>query len=219
MMSSSSNRYQSINENNSIRSSRSNLHILTQNLPNQQPHPYSTFQNINNPEPTYADLDLPIDSNPYLLIVYNCIQVLTSTSIVIALLVQTIIIAFCNDHLITCNGIITLLFRLFSLMFSIMCLFCEMEWTELIRTSTILQLWITRGLFYIYIGLMVMKEHENISTITFLYPWFGDVVILCSALMGLFGCLYLLMVRLLLPLPSYQSYIFIIFYSLGFILF
>lgn len=56
-----------------------------------------------------------------------------------------------------------LIYRLYGLAFAVIAFFCEMEWTDTIRTTSLLQYWTTRGLFYVFIGLLSIQEYGNVS--------------------------------------------------------
>lgn len=53
-------------------------------------------------------------------------------------------------------------YRLYGMLFAAIGFFCEMEWTEGIRTTSLLQYWTTRGLFYIFIALLTIQEYGDV---------------------------------------------------------
>jgi hypothetical protein len=55
-----------------------------------------------------------------------------------------------------------LIYRLYGLSFASIGFFCEMEWTETVRTTSLLQFWITRGHFYIFIALLTIQEYGDL---------------------------------------------------------
>jgi hypothetical protein len=87
-----------------------------------------------------------------------------------------------------------LVYRLYGVMFVTIAIFCELEWTETIRTTAILQFWSTRGLFYIFISLFTLQEYAEIE-FTFLkisLQLFVNTIGICLLTLGL---IYTAMVR------------------------
>ena len=62
--------------------------------------------------------------------------------------------------------IIHAIVQLYALTLCIVITFVEMEWTESIRSLTILQSWTVRGLSYIFVALLVFQEMGSLSAKT-----------------------------------------------------
>jgi len=199
---STSNRYQNINNLNN------NNDYNSINRPNHLSINTNTTTTSNNTpiinlttDSDYTDIAaLPLDTtNQYMLQFYNMISCLACIAILITFSLQLMIIIIYTSTIVTIEDIIHLLYRVFNLSFSLISLCCELEWTEFIRTSTILQYWISRGCFYLYIGIIVYKEKESlivvgIGSVSSASSIFLDQCMLGSSIaMGFFGIVYIIM--------------------------
>lgn len=64
------------------------------------------------------------------------------------------------------QGIVELIYRIFGLVFTSIGVLCEMEWTETIRNTSLLQFWTSRGMFYLFISLFTFREYGALT-----YQW------------------------------------------------
>lgn len=135
----------------------------------------------------------PPNPDLYLLKFYNLVSILTSISIIFTLLLQLSIILITTTSLTSFDDVTLLSFHIFSILFSVLGLCCEMEWTEFIRQSTILQSWITRGFFYVYIALILFRELKNLEETN---VYFQNILVFGSSLLAILGLVYVLMVRI-----------------------
>lgn len=80
--------------------------------------------------------------------------------------------------------------QLYIVIFSVIIILNEMEWTALVRNSLVSYSWIARGLFYIFIGLILLDQQLG-------YRTGSQFVGLCSVLFGhslvFSGLIYLIM--------------------------
>ncbi len=61
------------------------------------------------------------------------------------------------------DDIYIFLFQCYDIGFAMIGVFCELELTETVRSTVILQYWTSRGLFYVYIALQVTQGYDNIT--------------------------------------------------------
>jgi hypothetical protein len=61
------------------------------------------------------------------------------------------------------TGIVQYVIRMYVIMLCLLVMLVELEWTKFARESTILRLWITRGLFYAFIGVLGIDQNENVE--------------------------------------------------------
>jgi hypothetical protein len=100
-------------------------------------------------------------------------------------------------------NIYQLIYRCYGLLFAIIGFFCEMEWTEVIRTTTLLQFWTTRGFFYIFIALLTIQEYGDDVYLSSQNGW--NLVVIVGLTLIVFGVIYTLMVE-------YSSFPFYLFF-------
>lgn len=75
----------------------------------------------------------------------------------------------------------------YGLVFPIAVFLTEMEWTETIRSSILLQSWTSRGLFYIFIGLFTYETHKEFYSGT---KKMRNALFVVSCIMMTFGLVY-----------------------------
>jgi hypothetical protein len=143
----------------------------------------------------------------FLLSVFIFISILTviSSSIVIISNIITIVIE-CYYYAVIDIELSNVMIRLYLIIISIGIIFTEMEWTDTIRSITILQSWFFRGLSYNFAGILCYDEKlkfnekimsnpnvvadlsHNVIFIT------NELLILSSTCLMIFGILYAVMV-------------------------
>lgn len=93
-------------------------------------------------------------------------------------------------------GPIQFVLRLYLMVFCILGIFIEFEWTSLVVQSAVLRNWITRGFFYIFVAILGLQENDSAS-IRNVAHW-GDSILLNYIrivswfIMGV-GCVYFIM--------------------------
>lgn len=143
----------------------------------------------------------------FLLSIFICISILTviSSSIVVISNIITIILEFYYYNVIDIE-ISNLMIRLYVIIIAIVIIFAEMEWTDAIRSITVLQSWFFRGLVYNFAGLLtydvkvkfnkkitsnpnvIADMSHNVILIT------NELLIVSSTCLMIFGILYAIMV-------------------------
>jgi hypothetical protein len=58
-------------------------------------------------------------------------------------------------------SLIQYVLRVYIIALCVLAIFVEMEWTAFARDSKVLQFWITRGLFYVFIGVIGLEENNS----------------------------------------------------------
>lgn len=61
------------------------------------------------------------------------------------------------------QGPIQYVLRLYVVMFCLLAALVELEWTKFARESAVLRFWVTRGLFYCFIGLLGLEENDTLA--------------------------------------------------------
>lgn len=83
-----------------------------------------------------------------------------------------------------------LIYRLYGLIFACIGFMCEMEWTETIRTTSLLQYWTTRGLFYAFVALFTVREYGEVRLPLLRYLDGQLLVLSLGSALGMVGVLY-----------------------------
>ena len=60
-------------------------------------------------------------------------------------------------------GIVHYVLRVYVIFLCLLCILVELEWTKIVKDSSILSYWITRGCFYAFIGVLGIVENETMS--------------------------------------------------------
>ena len=55
----------------------------------------------------------------------------------------------------------TVAIRAYGVLFASIIIFTELRWTKMINESTFLQNWVTRGLFYVFVGLLTLEQNQE----------------------------------------------------------
>lgn len=58
--------------------------------------------------------------------------------------------------------IISYVLRAYIMVLSVLVALIEMEWTAFVLNSSILRIWITRGLFYAFVGVIGIQQNDNV---------------------------------------------------------
>lgn len=97
-------------------------------------------------------------------ILWSCQALRLSTAVLLLLLLLAQTWAILQLHAFTysLHGIYTLMFQIYSFLFTVVAICCELEVTETIRSTTLLQFWTTRGLFYVFIALLATQQYDSI---------------------------------------------------------
>jgi hypothetical protein len=93
----------------------------------------------------------------WMLILFNFISYITAASATTVIFSQLMLI-FGNGT----SDIAGTCIRLYGILLGLGVILAEFETTEVVRTFMVIQNWITRGLFYIFVGLLAY-DHEDIS--------------------------------------------------------
>lgn len=72
---------------------------------------------------------------------------------------QIVGMTFEDDNL----DVISYLFRGYVMALCVLVVFNEMEFTSLVKNSSILRYWITRGLFYSFVGVIGIQQNDRVS--------------------------------------------------------
>lgn len=89
------------------------------------------------------------------------------------------------------QDVVEMIYRLFGLVFTAIGVLCEMEWTETIRSTSLLQFWTSRGMFYVFISLFTVREYGVLT-----YQW-SDMRFVLDTIAGILfavGSAYITMV-------------------------
>jgi hypothetical protein len=89
--------------------------------------------------------------------------VIASLLLALSLFVN-ILAALIGDALLVLTAPTPYIIQLYLIIFCGACAYCEMEWTEIVRSLQILQNWIARGLFYLFIGLTAQETNSKVSS-------------------------------------------------------
>ena len=85
----------------------------------------------------------------------------------------------------------SLIIRVYLIALLVLAVFCELNWTESIRTTPLLQSWFMRGLFYAFLGFMTIHEYLELFYTTKL-----KIAVASSGYVVIaIGCVYSIMVR------------------------
>lgn len=68
------------------------------------------------------------------------------------------IVSLFFDHLL---GPVQYVLRLYVMLLCVLAVLVELEWTQFARESTILRLWISRGIFYTFVGVLGLDENDT----------------------------------------------------------
>lgn len=101
-----------------------------------------------------------------------------------------LILCASNTHTVfnLCFVVIDAILQLYLILFAILACFTELEWTGTVRNSILCQSWIFRGLIYMFIGTLAVKEDipNDILVDTIL----GNINYFCGYVFVLFGGVY-----------------------------
>lgn len=131
----------------------------------------------------------------------SAVSVLAAVSIGLILILQILCLASITQFSGP-RGCYLFVYRLYGIIFAVVAFCCEMEWTEIIRTTTLLQYWSTRGLFYIFIALFTLQEYAELQ---WSFPVLQNVVASVGFSLLILGCIYTLMVTLLIHADSCET--------------
>jgi hypothetical protein len=59
------------------------------------------------------------------------------------------------------TGLIQYILRFYVIFFCLLAVLVELEWTKLVQDSSILKYWVTRGIFYAFIGVLGLEQNES----------------------------------------------------------
>jgi hypothetical protein len=59
------------------------------------------------------------------------------------------------------TGLIQYILRFYVIFFCLLAALVELEWTKLVQDSSILKYWVTRGIFYAFIGVLGLEQNES----------------------------------------------------------
>ena len=133
------------------------------------------------------------DKGFYLLLTCQLLRYSTAVVLAIILITQCIGLIHNMHNLQSMTDFYSLLFEVYGVLFIVIALFCELEFTEVIRTTTLLQYWSTRGLFYIFIGLFVLQSHNHLTLVKIWSLRLATIYLVQLLLM--MGMMYVLLVR------------------------
>ena len=80
------------------------------------------------------------------------------------------------------------LYRGGGFLLTVVAFLCEMEWTETVRSTALLQYWTTRGIFYVFIALFTFHEYQSEDPLIRSSIWYTVHTLICL------GILYSIMV-------------------------
>ena len=134
-------------------------------------------------------------SRGYVLYVFMLISSATTITAVICIISLAIfmVISLPPSDAPSGNFWIQTIIQFYEIILLLAIIVVEMEWTEAIRSMTILQSWGIRGLCYSFVGLIVYQDLGGLTSIpsTSEYPY---IKVPCVVLIGL-GLIYSLMVK------------------------
>jgi hypothetical protein len=175
---------------------------MQQQQQQQQPYPYPypyqsidlqpqhDFDNIQ----TFGSSNSTLSTNDRGYFLKFCSLVSSLAALVLSfVIVIHIIFIICISDLTSLRSIYELVYRLYGLTFGCIGLMCEMEWTETIRTTSLLQYWTTRGLFYIFIALFTLQQYAEIPLSIRLLD-VDIIVLILGTILACVGLLYCIMV-------------------------
>lgn len=165
--------------------------VIFESISQQQPSASSSaFQRLTINNPYERPSGLSLTASPFFLQFCSIVSILTTLSIGLTVVVQFLCIVIMS-HFNEPRDAYLLVYRLYGFAFACTALCCEMEWTELIRTTSLLQYWSTRGLFYVFIALFLLREYAEVEWhVVNLQP----LIISVGVLLLVLGISYTLMV-------------------------
>merc|ERR1712146_303407 len=86
----------------------------------------------------------------------------------------------------------TVALRTYGVVFACIIILTELRWTRMINESTFLQNWVTRGLFYIFVGLLTLEQNQE-KAIVILPPWILFYIKIVGLILITIGILYMIM--------------------------
>lgn len=132
---------------------------ISQQLPSSSS---SAFQRLTIGNPYERPTGLSPTMSSFFLKFCSIVSIFTTLSIGLTVIVELLCIVIMS-HFREPRDAYLLVYRLYGFVFACIALCCEMEWTELIRTTSLLQYWSTRGLFYIFIALFLLREYAEVE--------------------------------------------------------
>ena len=94
------------------------------------------------------------------------------------------------------NGPVEYVLRFYTIVLCIVCIMVEYEWTAFGRESKILHFWITRGLYYAFIGVLGLDQIDNSGDTNSSLSWSDmahNYIFVVAWAILLCGCLYFFM--------------------------
>lgn len=156
-------------------------------------HAGRTYRSMSGPSPRPAE-NVPQTLQPparvtkgCFLVFYGGFSIFTTVCISVAFIVDCVLLIVATVMQSKFDTL-QLLLRLYLIAFNILAFFCEMEWTEAVRTTSLLQSWELRGLFYAFIGLFLIREFGAV----FLFR-LNVAVYIVGCLMTFCGVVYTIM--------------------------
>jgi hypothetical protein len=131
------------------------------------------------------------------LIIFQCISIATMVAGAALALVEFAAVIEKLTWLVTMSpsfNVLAFFKQLYAIVLSIAIAFTELEWTETLRTFILLQNWVTRGLAYIFVGLMAIEKHTNSVFKSTLF-WLGIGLIAFGGIYAFMGLLCLKRIR------------------------
>lgn len=148
---------------------------------------------INRFQPPQLPAIPPINAFGNRFILFCSVLSITSCTLIFFNLVLQILCAILvSSPFFFYREIFSTLYRIYGIGFAVLALLCELEWTETVRSTTLLQYWGTRGLFYIFVALLTLKEYSHITWESF--SKLSLVVNIISFAYLAMGCIYIFMV-------------------------
>lgn len=186
-----------------------NRHAITVPIPliaTKMSYQLSSLPNGSNPAYTYTAPEVlhstpdpnmlrvsGTDSKGYFLTFCSLVSSLAALSLSFVIFIHVVCI-LAITHLTDLLSACELIYRMYGIVFALIGLFCEMEWTETIRNTSLLQSWTTRGAFYIFVALFTMREYAEI-TLSFRWIDVNFIILLLGSVLTATGVTYSLMVR------------------------
>jgi hypothetical protein len=142
------------------------------------------------------DAERVTDANRgFILTSFMFISALTtfSASLCLISVISYIAILFGDNLIATVDDAIQAIIVFFDILLCIFVIFIEMEWTETIRSISLLQSWSVRGMVYIFIGLAIFEDIGGVNHTVLRLKHVGYLVYPSLAIV-VFGGLYASMV-------------------------
>lgn len=151
---------------------------------------WTSFEQENRSKEKKIRFEEELNPKPYLL--HRCFQLIKTITIVSAICMAFGQLVGVAVEIVTPTQYVL---RVYVMLLCALTVLNELEWTRYATDSTLLRLWITRGLFYAFVGVLGLEENAStpkrvgVSTLLLLYvrvvAW---LMVACGLVYTVLGC-------------------------------